>query len=104
MFSEQLLEEFKVKNLRGQRSYTIFMTTATAATTIVTIARTGYQKYAIGMSPRSLFMSDFILIPPYKLLESASSSIVSIQSDHPEPLGRAGLGRSLPSLVFGPVL
>jgi len=42
------------------------MTIATAATTIVTIARTGYQKYVIGMSSRSLFILVFILISPYK--------------------------------------
>ena len=38
------------------------MTTATAATTIVAIARTGYQKYPIGMSSRSSFMLVFILV------------------------------------------
>lgn len=46
------------------------MSTPTAPMTIATIARTGYQKYVIGMSSMSPFMLVFILIPPYKRLES----------------------------------
>jgi hypothetical protein len=46
------------------------MTTATAATTIVTIATTGYQKYAIGMFSRSPFVLGFILVSFFTLYDN----------------------------------
>jgi hypothetical protein len=51
------------------------MSTPTAAITIATIARTGYQKYVIGMSSRSPCMLLFILISPLQTIRVPCGSI-----------------------------